>query len=106
MLHVLSAFITVNKELCCEEVKMQKRYDSQNAAFDVYSHFNWEEYESDVEESVYSEDDNESGKVVSSIPVYYITLVYGLVVAWPSMSKQHHLTCPCNPLFRWEHDIF
>ena len=80
MLHVLSAFITANKELCCEEVKMQKRYDSQNAAFDVYSHFNWEEYKSDDEESMYSEDDNESEKVVSSVAVDYITFTFSAFV--------------------------
>ena len=105
MLPVLSTFMEENKELCCEEVKMQKKYDSDNPVYDVYSHYHWEQYESDDEESAFDENEYQPEKVVATVPVDYVSFVYGLVVAWPSMSKQHGFKCPCNPLFQWDHEL-
>ena len=105
MLPVLSTFMEENKELCCEEVKMQKKYDSDNPVYDVYSHYHWEQYESDDEESAFDENEYQPEKVVATVPVDYVSFVYGLVVAWPSMSKQHRFKCPRNPLFQWDHEL-
>ena len=97
MLVILNDFVTRCSVPLKEGVVKQKEYNEQNPLSEnIYSIYEWEDYESDDDE----------GKHVATVPVDYASLIFQLVVVWSSKFKEGYLRCPCHPLFQWSEQFF
>ena len=85
MLVIINMFMVKNKEMCNQNVVMQRLYNDDNWPSDHYSKFESEEYKSDDECEEVEEDGMK--KLVVPVPIDYFSLVFEFVLRWPLISK-------------------